>query len=90
MLPTIADTNWEVQGGGDFDANGTTDFIWRNKSTGQDIAWLMDVGNGHQRRVPADDCRHELGRSKASATSTATGKRTSSCATSRPGRTWAG
>jgi hypothetical protein len=43
-LPTIADTNWEVQGGGDFDANGTTDVIWRNRSTGQNIAWLMDVG----------------------------------------------
>ena len=61
FLPTIADTNWEINGVGDLDGDGKADVLWRNKVTGQDIGWLMngltvvDVG------VPADDCGHELG-----------------------------
>ena len=42
FLPTIADTNWEIAGVGDFDGNGKADVIWRNRATGQNIAWLMN------------------------------------------------
>ena len=42
FLPTIADTNWEIGGRGDFNGDGKADVILRNKSTGQDIGWLMN------------------------------------------------
>ena len=61
FLPTIADTNWEVRGVGDFDANDKADVIWRNTVTGQNIAWLMDGLTVSVRRLPANDRRHELG-----------------------------
>ena len=41
FLPTIADTNWEVQGVGDLDGDGKSDVILRNKISGQDGGWLM-------------------------------------------------
>ena len=41
-MPTIADTNWEIVGVGDFDGDGKSDVILRNKATGQDIGWLMN------------------------------------------------
>ena len=42
FMPTIADTNWEIRGVGDFDGDGKADVILRNKSTGQNIGWLMN------------------------------------------------
>ena len=36
FLPTIADTNWEVRGMGDFDGDGKADVIWRNRGTGSE------------------------------------------------------
>ena len=41
-MPTIADTNWKIVGRGDFDGDGKADVILRNRSTGQDIGWLMN------------------------------------------------
>ena len=42
FLPTIADTNWEMKAFGDFDGDGKSDVIWRNKISGQNIVWLMN------------------------------------------------
>ena len=42
FLPTIADTNWEIKGAGDFDGDGKADVILRNRATGQNIGWLMN------------------------------------------------
>jgi Ca2+-binding RTX toxin-like protein len=35
-------SGWEIQGTGDFDANGSTDFIVRNQENGVVSLWLMD------------------------------------------------
>jgi hypothetical protein len=42
FLPTIADTNWEIQGVDDFNGDGKADVLWRNKATGQNVVWLMN------------------------------------------------
>jgi hypothetical protein len=42
LMPTIADTNWEIRGRGDFDGDGKADVILRNKFNGQNIGWLMN------------------------------------------------
>ena len=42
FMPTIADTNWEIVGVGDFDGDGKADVILRNRATGQNIGWLMN------------------------------------------------
>jgi len=31
-------------GTGDFNGDGKTDILWRNKSTGQNVVWFMDGG----------------------------------------------
>ena len=38
----VEDTNWAIAGTGDFNGDGKSDILWRNKSTGQDAIWLMD------------------------------------------------
>jgi parallel beta-helix repeat protein len=40
--PAVSDLNWEIVGTGDFNSGGKTDILWRNKSTGQNVVWLMD------------------------------------------------
>jgi hypothetical protein len=42
ILPEVPDTNWEIVGTGDFNSDGKTDILWRNKSTGQNVVWFMD------------------------------------------------
>ena len=42
FLPTIADTNWDIDAIRDLDGDGKADAILRNKVTGQNIAWLMN------------------------------------------------
>jgi hypothetical protein len=39
------DLNWEVKGVGGFDGDGKADIFWRNKTTGENVVWLM--GNGY-------------------------------------------
>ncbi|MBW4507509.1 MAG: FG-GAP repeat protein [Scytonematopsis contorta HA4267-MV1] len=36
------DTNWEMVGAGNFDADNKADIVWRNKVTGENAIWLMD------------------------------------------------
>jgi hypothetical protein len=47
-LPTVADLNWRIEGAGDFNRGqyqnakkGQSDILWRNKATGQVLAWEM-------------------------------------------------
>jgi uncharacterized repeat protein (TIGR01451 family) len=40
-LRTVADTDFEIRGVADFDANGTPDLLWRNKANGLVYIWLM-------------------------------------------------
>ena len=42
ILPEVPDTNWQIVGTGDFNSDGKTDILWRNKSTGQNVVWFMD------------------------------------------------
>ena len=34
--------NWEIAGTGDFNNDGQTDILWRNKTTGDVGFWLMN------------------------------------------------
>jgi hypothetical protein len=36
------DTSWEIVGTGDFNNDGNTDILWRNKATGGVVAWYMN------------------------------------------------
>ncbi len=36
------DTNWKIQGTGDFDGDGQSDVLWRNYATGENATWLMN------------------------------------------------
>jgi hypothetical protein len=36
------DTNWKIVGVGDFNADGKSDLVWQNQSTGQLYYWLMN------------------------------------------------
>jgi hypothetical protein len=40
--PAVSDLNWEIVGTGDFNGDGKTDILWRNKGTGQNVVWFMD------------------------------------------------
>ena len=42
VLMPIADTNWTIGGTADFNADGLTDILWRNKSSGVNLVWYMD------------------------------------------------
>ena len=39
FLLKVADTNWNIEGAGDFDGNTQSDLIWRNKVTGDNLIW---------------------------------------------------
>jgi hypothetical protein len=39
--------SWDYVGTGDFNSDGATDVLWRNKSTGLVGAWLLDKGTGN-------------------------------------------
>ena len=45
-LPTVQDTDWRIEGTGDFDGNGTLEILWRYYGTGGfqgwDIVWYLD------------------------------------------------
>ncbi|WP_420265161.1 ice-binding family protein [Candidatus Magnetominusculus dajiuhuensis] len=39
---TVVDTDWEIVSTGDFDGDGKPDILWRNKTYGYDVLWLMN------------------------------------------------
>ena len=40
-LTPLADPNWRIVGAGDFNTDGSTDLVWRNQSTGDNVVWFM-------------------------------------------------
>ena len=42
FLPAVADTNWRIQGAGDFNQDGKTDLVWRNYASGDNVVWTLD------------------------------------------------
>jgi hypothetical protein len=38
----VADTNWQIAGIGDFNADGQSDMVWRNQATGGISVWFMN------------------------------------------------
>lgn len=49
-LPRRQNTNWDVVGVNDFDADGELDILWRNGKSGKNQVWLMD-GTERESRV---------------------------------------
>jgi hypothetical protein len=41
-LPALTNTAYKLSGTADFNADGWTDILWRNQSTGQTAIWLMN------------------------------------------------
>jgi hypothetical protein len=39
---TVADTNWQMAGVGDFNADGKPDVLWRHLLTSKLVVWMMD------------------------------------------------
>jgi subtilisin-like proprotein convertase family protein len=42
FITQVQDTNWQMQGVGDFDGDGKTDILWRNYDNGENAIWLMN------------------------------------------------
>jgi hypothetical protein len=45
LLHTINDQNWQIASSGDFDKDGSGDFLWHNSATGQNHVWFMNGCN---------------------------------------------
>jgi hypothetical protein len=42
FLRTVADLNWQIVGVGDFDGDGKSDILWRNRATGENYLYPMN------------------------------------------------
>jgi ketosteroid isomerase-like protein len=42
LEPAVLDGNWQIAAAADMDRDGSTDLIWRNNSSGQNLVWFMD------------------------------------------------
>ena len=42
-LYLVADANWSVAAVADYNRDGSSDYLWRNQATGENIWWLMDA-----------------------------------------------
>jgi len=56
-LRTVADLNWEIAACADYDGDGKSDILWRNKVSGENYLYPMDgttikAGEGYIRSVP--------------------------------------
>jgi hypothetical protein len=56
-LRTVADLNWEIAACGDYDGDGKSDILWRNKVSGENYLYPLDgttikAGEGYIRTVP--------------------------------------
>lgn len=40
-IPTVSDPYWQIAGTGDFNADDSTDIVWRNARTGSNAVWYM-------------------------------------------------
>lgn len=50
---TLRDQSWQMQGTGDFNADGNTDLFWRNTTSGVNRIWLMNGSNLRGSALPA-------------------------------------
>jgi hypothetical protein len=41
VFTAVTDTNWAIGGTADFDSDGETDLLWRNRVTGDNVVWFM-------------------------------------------------
>ncbi|XGV98293.1 MAG: DUF4347 domain-containing protein [Leptolyngbya sp. BL-A-14] len=41
-LPTLADLNWQIVSRADFNGDGNTDLLWRNRTTGLNAIWEIN------------------------------------------------
>ncbi len=41
FIEGLGDTQWDIVGAADFDGNNSTDILWRNQKTGQNVIWSM-------------------------------------------------
>jgi hypothetical protein len=48
-----ANPSWQVAGAADFDKNGSTDILWRNYTTGENVVWKM-AGIKIESQVPLE------------------------------------
>ena len=62
--PQVLDTDWKIDGIGDFDGDGRADLLWRYYGTGAGsgttIIWYMDGINDHRPRPSDPDLGHGL------------------------------
>ena len=42
FLYQVADTNWRIEGTGDFNGDGNADILWRNYIHGANAVWYMN------------------------------------------------
>ncbi|UBF28134.1 DUF4347 domain-containing protein [Kovacikia minuta CCNUW1] len=59
-LPTLTDTNWQLEGTADFTGDGKADLLWRNRSTGANVVWQLNGHRVQHRLRPAHPQRHQL------------------------------
>ncbi|MBF0402560.1 MAG: hypothetical protein HQL00_01240 [Nitrospirae bacterium] len=42
FMPTLSDVNWDIAATGDYNSDGITDIVWRHKTSGQNVIWLIN------------------------------------------------
>src|SRR5258708_37677809 len=42
MVSTATDLTWSIFGSSDFNGDGKSDILWRNRATGENVIWLMN------------------------------------------------